>query len=129
MTEVKPVRESRLKPMATLIASVAALLTSCAAFLEAYDKTRERESYEVLAAKIVELQEAQTQEPFVPEPTGSSAKVFMIPSEPSASPATSASPMTAPTYVARVSDPPMPRMPPPAARPLAPPPSWDGLKK
>jgi hypothetical protein len=126
MTEAKPVPESRLKHAATLVASIAALLTSCAAFLEAYDKTVERESYEVLAAKIVELQEVQTQAP--PSVFVATLTLPMDP-RPSLSSNPSAAPLAIQMHTAQMTNPPRPPGPPAAARSLAPPPSWEGLKK
>jgi hypothetical protein len=127
MAEKQPIHESRLKHLATLVASVAALLTSMAALMQACDKSVEKKSYEVLAGKIVELQEVQAQPPppnyqndmFIPIAEPSSATT----SAPSGSPAASSAPLAVRSQPKNNPSPPTPM-----ERP-APPPAWGDLVK
>lgn len=52
--------ETPIKQLSTLIASVAALIMSIGSLIESCDKSVEKQSYETLSAKIVELQERET---------------------------------------------------------------------
>ena len=126
--------KDRVKSIANLVASTAALVASITALYEAYDKSLERKSYEVLSEKIKEIQEQKNKHlevnnvpiyeiesiisPIIERPSplvDPPEQVFKIPESNSKS---------------LISNRPQPiaEMPPKPSMPLSPPPDWNSLK-